>query len=82
MNALLAERYGRLTVEDLQAILADHSNFPAAICRHPRAADGSTEFVTAGVTVASIIAEPERGLLHVAPGNPCQNALTTYALDA
>ncbi|MGH2418771.1 MAG: C45 family autoproteolytic acyltransferase/hydrolase [Candidatus Limnocylindria bacterium] len=82
IDLLLAERYGALTVDDMAAILADHSDYPAAICRHSRVTDGSTDFETAGVTVAALIAEPERGRLHVAPGNPCLNPFTTYALDA
>ena len=82
MYRLLADRTGSLTVDDLKSFLADHSHYPAAICRHPQATDDATDFETAGVTVAALIAEPEQGRLHVAPGNPCLNPFTTYALDA
>jgi isopenicillin-N N-acyltransferase-like protein len=82
MNALLTERYGALTVDDLKAALADHAGYPTAICRHAQTADSNAGFETAGVTVAALIAEPERGLLHIAPGNPCTNEFVTYALSA
>lgn len=80
MNALLAERYGSLSVDDLKQALSDHAGYPAAICRHAQDSTG-TDFVTAGVTVAGIIAEPERGRLHVAAGNPCQAEFSTYSLE-
>lgn len=82
MEAMLAERAGSITVEDLQDMLSDHSGYPASICRHASSSDPRAGFETAGVTVASLIAEPERGRLHVAPGNPCTNPFTTYELDA
>ena len=81
MNTLLAERYGTLTVDDLKQALSDHAGYPSAICRHPQAENDGTDFETAGVTVAGLVAEPERGRLHVAAGNPCESAFTTYTLN-
>jgi hypothetical protein len=34
-----------------------------------------------GRTTASLIAEPEKGLLHVSRGNPCQNRYESYRLE-
>jgi isopenicillin-N N-acyltransferase-like protein len=82
IRALLAEHAPHVTVDDVKDALADHCGFPAGICRHARADDPSDGFETAGVTVAGLVAEPERGLLHVAPGNPCASPFTTYALSA
>lgn len=81
MNALLAQHYGDLTVDGLRCALADHEGYPAAICRHAQAVRDDTDFATAGVTVAGLIAEPEHGRLHVSAGNPCVNGFTTYSLD-
>ena len=54
------------------AIGSDHAGYPASICRHEERM----------VTIASMIAEPERGYLHVAAGNPCAWAYEMYALEA
>jgi hypothetical protein len=70
MAALLAARRGRITVDDLKACLADHEGSPAAICRHQPNVQ----------TIAAIIAEPDQGRLHVAPGLACETAFTTYSL--
>jgi hypothetical protein len=32
-------------------------------------------------TIASIIAEPDKGLLHVARGNPCENEFVAYSVE-
>jgi isopenicillin-N N-acyltransferase like protein len=70
MRALIRERRGHLTVPVMQALLADHDGAPAAICRH--------EPTTA--TIASLVAEPDHGRLHVALGNPCETPFVTYSL--
>ena len=70
METLLGEHRGRLTVEKLKDLLADHDNAPTSICRHQDPI----------VTIASMIAEPDQGRLHVATGNPCQRDFVTYAL--
>lgn len=70
MAALLAARRGRITVDDLKAGLADHEGSPAAICRHQPTVQ----------TIAAIVAEPDQGRLHVAPGLACETGFTTYSL--
>lgn len=81
-EALLRERYGSLTVTDLQQILQDDDNHPAAICRHPRSANPEDGFELAGQTVAALIAEPAHGRLHVTCGPPCENPFVTYTMDS
>lgn len=81
MTALLEERNGALTLDDLKQALADHDGYPRAICRHAQPEHNDTDFETAGVTVAGLIAEPEQGRLHVSAGNPCQSGFTTYSLN-
>jgi len=73
LRELVRARLGSLDVAAMQAILSDHAGYPTSLCRHAEAA-GSAK------TIASLIAEPERGLLHVAVGNPCQHEYSTYSL--
>jgi isopenicillin-N N-acyltransferase-like protein len=77
---LVAGKLGRLTVEDLKQILADHDGQPTAICRHPHGGPDHPSVSARGKTVASLIAEPGVGRLHVARGNPCQAGYATYTL--
>ena len=72
MQELLASRLGRLTVEDLKHFLSDHSGHPTSICRHPHDGVDDPILPSSGLTAASLIAEPDRGLLHVSRGNPCE----------
>jgi isopenicillin-N N-acyltransferase-like protein len=78
MRGLLNEHAGRLSVEILKTALADHAGTPTSICRHPHAGPDHVSVSSRGRTVASLIAEPSVGRLHVSRGNPCQNAYATY----
>jgi isopenicillin-N N-acyltransferase-like protein len=75
MESLLRERYGHLSLADLKACFADHDGFPRSICRH---AEGEPD--RAMKSIYSVIGEPDRGLLHVSVGNPCESDYFTYAL--
>jgi isopenicillin-N N-acyltransferase-like protein len=70
LRALLEARRGTLSLADVKAALSDHDRTPASICRHEEAL----------VTIASIVAEPDQGRLHVAVGNPCENEYVAYSL--
>ena len=70
IRSLVESRYGSITVEDIQHFLSDHSGYPTSICRHDKGMR----------TVASLIAEPAQGCMHVAVGNPCQNRYVTYTI--
>lgn len=80
INRLISDRFGLLTVDDLKRILSDHAGHPVGICRHPHTGHGDNVLPSSGKTVAALIAEPAHGRLHVARGNPCENAFATYAL--
>ncbi|MCC7361426.1 MAG: hypothetical protein IT317_18210 [Anaerolineales bacterium] len=71
MQALIGAQWGRITVEALQAVLADHAGDPGGICRH-----GAHGFHT----VSGYIAEPARGVLHVRRGHGCLGSWTSYAV--
>lgn len=81
MQRLISEKFGTITVADLQRILADHEGHPVGICRHPHAGSGDAVLPSTGKTVAALIAEPMQGRLHVARGNPCVNAFVTQVLE-
>ena len=71
MTALVAERWGRVTMSALQGILADHEGEPAGICRHG----------TLGMhTTSGHIAEPQKGILHIRRGHGCTGSWQTYGL--
>jgi isopenicillin-N N-acyltransferase like protein len=69
-----------VTVEDLKRFLADHEGQPPSICRHPHDGPEHPSVSARGRTIASLIAEPAAGRLHVSRGNPCQAAYATYRL--
>jgi isopenicillin-N N-acyltransferase-like protein len=68
---LIRQSWGRITVETMKAILADHEGHPAGICRH-----GTSGWQS----IAGYIAEPTRRLLHVRHGHGCLGVWQTYAV--
>lgn len=80
MNELIAAKFGQLTEADFRDFLRDHAGHPVSICRHPQDESGyGIDVLPAdGHTVAALIAEPERGILHVCRGNPCVGDFVAY----
>jgi isopenicillin-N N-acyltransferase like protein len=70
LAALIAQSPERPTAATMMDMLADHGGYPASICRHE----------PSFASIASLLAEPDHGRLHVAAGNPCQHAAVTYQL--
>jgi isopenicillin-N N-acyltransferase like protein len=70
LSALIAESPERPTAATMMKMLADHGGYPASICRHE----------PGFASIASLVAEPDQGRMHVALGNPCQHAAVTYQL--
>jgi isopenicillin-N N-acyltransferase-like protein len=70
IRRLVGEQFGRLTVEDMKQILADHDGEPTSICRHPHDGPDHPSVSRHGRTSASLIAEPTAGRFHVSRGNP------------
>jgi isopenicillin-N N-acyltransferase-like protein len=68
---LLRENYGRLSPELFQELLADHTNYPASICKHT----GVT------VTVFSIIINLNELHAWIGRGRPCQTTYYEYNLE-
>lgn len=74
-EALVQSRHGHLGLADLKAYFADHDGYPNSICRHI-----TPESTGRMKSIYSVIGEPDRGLLHVSVGNPCESEYATYAL--
>lgn len=68
-RALVKENWGRITVETLKTMLADHDGDPGGICRH-----GATGWHS----ISGYIAEPAKRLLHVRWGHGCLGSWQVY----
>jgi len=73
MTGLLSAVRGRITLEHVKDAFRDHDGGHAAIFRH--------EPERPMKTIASVIAEPDQGRLHVARGNPCENDYVAYSVE-
>lgn len=71
LRTLIRENWGRITVEMLKTILADHQGDPAGICRH-----GAKDWHS----ISGYIAEPAQGLLHVRRGYGCLGTWHSYEI--
>jgi isopenicillin-N N-acyltransferase-like protein len=70
LAALIARSPERPDASAMLRMLSDHDGYPKSICRHEPGFE----------TIASLVAEPAHGRLHVALGNPCQHAAVTYSV--
>lgn len=80
IRTLLGGKFGSLTINDVKRALADHEGHPTSICRHPHGGPDHPSVSARGHTVASLIAEPAAGRMHVSRGNPCQASYAVYTL--
>ena len=67
--ALVEQDWGRITVETMKTILADHEGDPVGICRH------GGEHMN---SICGYIADPAHGLLHVRRGHGCLGSWRAY----
>lgn len=72
-------RRGGELIEEVKTLLSDHSHYPTSICRHRAAV--SRYDADQWESVASIIAEPDAGCMHVCFGNPCELEYESYYLN-
>jgi isopenicillin-N N-acyltransferase-like protein len=75
---LLKDAWGMLTLDVLQAVLADHANAPHSICCHPYADQGPAVFQSQ--TIASLVMDLSELRLRAAWGPPCQADYHDYRL--
>lgn len=74
MQTLLDAAAGRITVEDVKRMLADHTGRPEPICRH---ATHAAEWET----TSGLIVEPASRTLHLSYGPPCEERFVTYRIE-
>lgn len=75
---LLRARRGTADVPALQAVLADHVNFPRSICNHIVADDTPLDRQQ---TIASLVIDLSERTMHVCWGTPCSNEYAAYSLE-
>lgn len=74
LRQLISSCEGRVSLGKLKEFLTDHERHPTAICTH---AEGNPwNFMT----IASIIAQPADGIMHVSLGQGCKNEYVKYSL--
>jgi len=77
LRQLVRDNWGQIAVDTVKQMLADHEGDPCGICRH----GGTPGQRFAGYhTVAGLIAEPEKRLLHVRRGHGCLGFWRPYSL--
>lgn len=69
IRALVEQHWGKITVDTMKQILADHEGYPASICRHGAGRMDS---------ISGYIAEPAKGLLHIRRGHGCDGSWHAY----
>jgi len=69
LRTLVKENWGRITVDTMKSILADHDDEAGGICRH-----GATGWYS----ISGYIAEPAKRLLHIRRGHGCLGMWQTY----
>jgi len=69
MSKFLQNHHQKFAVEDFQTFLADHFNFPNAICCHPDPRDPEWDRYN---SVASVIMDLNSATMWLAAGNPCE----------
>ena len=77
-NRLLRENSTH-TIKTLQAIQKDHVNLPNSICNHNIQGIDPLDRES---TITALVIDLTAREMHIAWGNPCQNAYHTYHLDA
>jgi isopenicillin-N N-acyltransferase-like protein len=66
------------TIKSLQAIQRDHINFPNSICNH---AMDLLDPLDREKTINALVIDLTARVMHLAWGNPCENAYHTYHLE-
>jgi len=69
ISNFLKTHQGLFSLQDLQAGLRDHFNYPEGICAHPNPEDPEVDQF---MTVASLFMDLGERTLHLTAGNPCQ----------
>jgi isopenicillin-N N-acyltransferase-like protein len=77
MQRLVRDKFGTIGIDDLEAFLKDHVNYPLSICRHE---DPSFNEYVVGKTISSFVFDPLNLVARVSLGNPCENGFTEFRI--
>ena len=75
IRTLIKECYGKITVEDIMRMLKDHAGYPQSLCDHENMNDRPEN---RSATNFAVIMDLTENCMHLAPGNPCENAFEKY----
>ena len=78
LRELLMKKHGEIDAEYIKCCVADHENYPQALCRHP--ADPTLPLGMRSCTVSNEIMDFEAGVIHICAGQPCSGEYSTYVL--
>ncbi len=78
LRELLFQKNGEIDVDYIKCCMADHLNYPQALCRHPT--DPAQPLGMRSITVSNEIMDFEAGVMHVCAGPPCTGEYCTYVL--
>lgn len=78
LRELLMKKHGEIDAEYIKCCMADHENYPQALCRHP--ADPTLPLGMRSCTVSNEIMDFEAGVIHICAGQPCSGEYSTYVL--
>jgi isopenicillin-N N-acyltransferase-like protein len=74
---LLDDFQGRVSLDHLKALCTDHKHYPRSVCAHPLEDEPALETIS---TIAAMIIEPSKGLMHFTGLHPCRQTFTTFSL--
>ena len=70
LKALVKERHGKITIEDVMSMLRDHVGYPCSICDHENMREPEAE---RDATNFGVIMDLTENCMYLAPGNPCES---------
>ena len=73
---LIQDGYDRLTPRAMMDCLKDHEGHPRGLCTH---VDPDSDLPPTA-TIASLVMEPQEGVMHIAAGTPCTAEYADYTL--
>ena len=81
MTELIKSRQGHTTLDDVKTWLRTSDRHAGGICRVAKTPDSTDGWTIAGITVASIIAQPAERTLHVAASNEPDQPFIEYTME-
>lgn len=76
LKNLISENENTISLQDMKHFLTDHEKYPTAVCAHPEGNPWNY------MTIASFIAQPADGCMHVSLEQGCKNDYVTYSLTS